>query len=541
MGMNLGDIFKKDEETLVIDRKKQAIKALIIFTVVILFLLVLIVVLRNIGDIDEERRISITRDIQNIKNYVTAKRAEFEDDPKMVLPGKSLSNSPLILNVNGVEEEYRYGYYFINTSELNDLNTALNLPNEQYIVNYDSYDVVNYTGIKYNNRRYHSIDDLLAIQEGKDIPSNNTVIIKVAGDMQKLHQQPNAHFKLAGNIDMSGINWEPVESFSGTFDGRGYTIKNFKISKASERYVGLFAETTSNVIIKNLNFYRVDVAGEDYTGILVGANSGQINNVQVLKGSVRGQTKVGGLVGSHQGETISNCSVELDSTAGRENVGGLVGELNSGKLDKCRVICDVIQAAEIAGGIVGGVTGSDVTYVTACSAKTTLTGDISLGGLFGKVEMLTPKKSINVINCYSKGTIENGTENMGGIAGYVRTGSDVDVIIEDSYVAMDLLKKGTTTGAGIGRCNSSSSWSVSGVYWEKDLAPGATLNDIGEKIGTSSVNLTAKTPNEMRIRTTFENWDWDVWKIDERKDTPYLKFEKGFENTFQEFIEEEKK
>ena len=60
----LKDVFKKDTETLVVDRRKEALRSLIIFCVVLVVALLLLVFIRSLTNVDEIRRANITKDIQ---------------------------------------------------------------------------------------------------------------------------------------------------------------------------------------------------------------------------------------------------------------------------------------------------------------------------------------------------------------------------------------------------------------------------------------------------------------------------------------------
>lgn len=539
---NLKGIFKKDEETLVVDRTKIALRGLIILSVVVTIMLIVVVVLRNIGDVDEKRRVSITRDIQNIQNYVKTKAADAKENPDFELPGTSLEESPVTVNVNGVVEEYRYGYYYLTPEDYSDMATALNINGENYIVNYDTYDVINCSGIKFNNRIYYSVDDLIAIDAKQKIPSENTIIIKVPADMQKLHQYPDANFKLAGNIDMTGVyvgeGWEPVKKFTGKLDGRGYTISNLTIERPTQSYVGLIGEATSQSVIQNLTLTNVHVTGETYTGVLAGTMAGNVNNVIINGGSVTGMDKVGGLVGSHQQGKISNCKVELGTVAGENQVGGAVGILNSGTIQEVMARTQNIYAITSVGGFAGSVSATSPTYFHECTSTATISGRESLGGLVGKIEILSNSK-LELEDSYAKGTISDGEENLGGIVGYLRTSSGAEIAFEDLYTSVNVLNKNTVAGACVGYSNisvGSPSTSV-GVFWEKNLAVGESIEAVGASApNTTTLNFTNKSYDEMRYRSTFANWDFDVWGIDERVDTPYLRFEK----TFKQYVEKEK-
>ena len=396
MGFDLKNILKQDEDSLVIDKKKQAVKALIILSVILLVALIVVIILKNLEDVDETRRMYITKDIQNVRTYVQNQASKSRENPGYTLPGSSLDNNPYTLVVNGFEEEYRYGYYYLLPSEYSDMTTSLWLPDEWYIVNYDTLDVINYSGIKYQGSMYYSIDDLLAIEANEVIPSTNTIIIKTAKDMQKLHQSPNANFKLAGNIDMTEYNigegWEPVKNFTGTFDGRGYTINNLTIYRPTQSYIGLFAEIKPGGKVMNLTLKDSAVTGEDYTGVLAGTTSGTIRNVIIKNGSVTGVDKVGAIAGSLQQGEVNSTKVNINLVNGETQVGGLVGVLNSGKVYECLSQVATINGSQTVGGFAGSATANATTYplherkISSASVSNEEFSAISLISSFAKRE-----------------------------------------------------------------------------------------------------------------------------------------------------------
>ena len=81
--------------------------------------------------------------------------------------------------------------------------------------------------------------------------------------------------ELGCNIDMKNevIGFSSI--FSGTFDGRGHSIINFKTSR------GLFREIGSSGIVQNLHISNASFDGESSAGIVVGINGGKIENILV--------------------------------------------------------------------------------------------------------------------------------------------------------------------------------------------------------------------------------------------------------------------
>ena len=155
-------------------------------------------------------------------------------------------------------------------------------------------------------------------------------------------------FTLINDIDLGGFaNWQPINGFSGTFNGRGHTISNLRIDIPTTQFTmetnfGLFARLTGNV--KNLNMAGVNISGAaQHSGAVVNVGSvaglmygeyASIENVAV-SGSmiiVRVNSWTGGIVGQMRGgnyinnATTSNLVVQMSVG----NIGGIVGRISDG-------------------------------------------------------------------------------------------------------------------------------------------------------------------------------------------------------------------
>lgn len=530
MGINLKNIFNENGDELVVNRSRNAIKTLIIMSVVVAVVIVVAVIVKYSGDKDAIRREKIIQDIKVLESAVENRSNEYRINPTSTeLIGLSLQDSPYAITTNGITEEYRYGYYYVTPELLVSLTNALNLPNEYYIVNYDTYDVINCTGVVYEKVRYYSMEDILLIEKG--IKPSAKQIIRTAADLEKIRSNPNGYFRLSGNIDMSqyeyGEGWNPIANFGGTLDGRGYTISNLTISRPSTKNVGLFGELLSTAKITNLTFENVSVGGGEYVGTLAGVGAGNISHVNIKGGTIIGQTNyTGGLVGSQNNGTISNCKVNVDRINGSSSVGGVVGILYSGTLTRCSAKSS-ISGNDAIGGVVGLVSVSSATYIQEVASSTTLNGSKDIGGIVGKVQILTSNK-LDFANSYARGTINGTVTNAGGLVGTISSIDDANIAFKALYTTMDILVKGTTTGGSIGYTDIAvtSTVSLADCFWEKDLAPGEVLNDIGDRAkGTFVLSFDSKSYDDMRIRSTFANWNFDIWGIKEREDTPYLKWQ----------------
>ena len=534
MGINLKKVLNEDQERLSVNRNASAIKLLIRMAIFVFMVIVVLLIIANWKDKDLERREKIIQDMKVVQSLIKNKASAHNANPlREPLIGTDLSEKPIVISTNGVEEEYRYGYYWLNPEHLAQMTDSLNLPNEDYIVNYDTFDVINFKGIKYKKLEYHTLEDILVVAQNQVPPVRQ--IIRTPSDLDKLRTNPNGYFKLSGNLDMSsyaaGDGWKPIDGFAGTLDGRGYAIVGLTIARQAADYVGLFSTLESNAKITNLRFENPDVKGAAYVGVLAGANSGQISHVKINGGSVTSSTSyAGGLVGAHSNKTITDCIVDLERISGTNYVGGIVGVLYSGTIDKSGANCEAIIGIESIGGAFGSAKVSNTTYINQVRAIVTdITGQKNMGGLIGEINISTDKL-IDVRDCYAIASINGKHDCSGGFVGYVASLKDAKIAFLDCYSSVDIVNKNTPTiGGFFGRTNiyNTTDTSIDKCFFEVITVPGEVLTSTGTvDRDTKNMEAQPKEHDEMLLQGTFTNWDFTAWGFDDRVRTPYLNWER---------------
>lgn len=171
---------------------------------------------------------------------------------------------------------------------------------------------------------------------GGDGTSATPHLIATAAQLGKLSTETlstrlDDHFRLTADIDLGGCLWTTTQSFTGTFDGDGYVIKNFRVEGgAGVKNVAFFSSVWSGGTVRNLGIENATVVSlNDRVGILVGNLSGTISNTYVT-GSVTGRASVGGLAGQASStstveNSYSRASVTVAASSGSLYGGGLVG------------------------------------------------------------------------------------------------------------------------------------------------------------------------------------------------------------------------
>ena len=251
---------------------------------------------------------------------------------------------------------------------------------------------------------------------------------------------------LTADIDLTGKDWTPIgtnfyNSYTGTFDGGGHTIKGLTVT-TNDQYVGLFgrlgrAGTVKNVVMEGVQITSNHSLG--YAGGVAGFSwGGTIENCSV-SGSVSGTVSVGGVVGIQWEASITGCSSSA-TVKGMVQVGGVAGETNSGAtMAACYATGNVTIEIDpidniLGGGLVGFNAGSSVLacYATGNVTSTgSSTGNVHIGGFLGG-------NYTTVTACYWKNNHEQGIGyNKEGIAPEATNVDGTGVTWQDAVDAMN--------------------------------------------------------------------------------------------------------
>ena len=372
----------------------------------------------------------------------------------------------------------------------------------EWVDSVDSY--INISGIK-----IRTADDLKKIGHDKDYPLN-------------------AYYELTGDIDLncsSDNQWEPImievnKHFSGSFDGKGYTIKGLYINN-SKRQQSLFGNVTGkiknltvegNIIVANvqssktagfvsnlgnkgiiqncINRVNITVTGTNsyYVGGIVADCLAQASVINCENyGTISGTLAVGGIVGFFENATdvtISNC-INYGNINGTKFIGGIAGNAPS-KNSKGEIINEKIKISkcynrgkiEGTANFIGGIIGNTEFDIEDCKNLAEIKGIAAVGGIVGKIE---GDKCIS--NSSNTGKISGNGVFCGGIAGQVAGES----LIRRCYNNAEISNTENYT-AGIAGIITSSK--IEDCYSIGKIT--STANDVGGIVGTAQTNSNIK-------------------------------------------------
>ena len=207
--------------------------------------------------------------------------------------------------------------------------------------------------------------------------------------------------------------WEPIgdrwSSYTGTFDGQGYTISGLYFNNPTSSYVGLFGNIGANGKISNVGVLDSYFQFREFGGGVCGVNYGTVRDCKNT-GSVRGLAAIGGVCGLNKTGGIIENSFNEGTVSGTgdnaQQVGGVSG-YNNGTIKSC------YNTASVSGKeSVGGVCGfNSVGTTTNCFNEGTVSGQTFVGGVCGN------GCGVTTTNCFNGGTV-SGQSHVSGVCGY---------------------------------------------------------------------------------------------------------------------------
>ena len=331
--------------------------------------------------------------------------------------------------------------------------------------------------------------------------------------LQNMSSNLSANYALANDIDASitngwdsGAGFAPVGNasnpFTGSLDGRGYTITGLVINRSSTDYVGLFGNISTGGTVSNVSLVDVNITGQTIVGGLVGQNSGSVSNSYSM-GNVSGTstvlTIVGGLVGRNYG-SVSN-SYSTGNVSGFERVGGLVGTQTAGAIISNSYATGNANGSTLVGGLLGLNFGGSVfnSYSTG-----NVSGSDRVGGLVG-----TQTTGGTINNSYATGNVSGTSGTVGGLAGYNNAGT-----VNNSYSTGNVSGTGSYVGGLLGRYTAGT---VSNCFWDTQTSSQAS--------SAGGPGVTGKTTAEMMTQSTFTGAGWDftgTWWMVDGQTRPFL-------------------
>lgn len=388
---------------------------------------------------------------------------------------------------------------------------------------------------------------LLPVEQQTSVPAGYTGIY-TAEDLKNIRDNMRGKYILMNDIDLSGIDWVPLEApstaiapdFDGILDGNGYTIRN--LSCTGELKAALFEcnsgiiknlALTGTVTLNNTKYLSASAAG------LCHANDKTIENCTVAAtitnaGSTY-TTRVAG-ISSYNFGTISHCRFTgtIQAGSGTEALGGWseitaggIAASCSGTLTACEMTGNLILHGQVSKVYAGGLVAEHCHSLDQCRVTGTisLTGSaknptLVIGGLAGETvyqEQYTDCSFNGKLSIALSLSGSGGSYQVGGLFGKSISAATiqnccVSGILSDSSTAED----GSLTVAG------TPAWCIGELYWgsEKVLSglyyPSGTFDAVARQVPAEGTpgGFTAVPLSSMASKATFPEYDFSsVWTM----------------------------
>ena len=242
----------------------------------------------------------------------------------------------------------------------------------------------------------------------------------------------DANKNLVSKSDLT--EWKPIgarwSSYTGTFDGQGYTISGLYFNNPTSSYVGLFGSIGANGKISNVGVLDSYFQFSELGGGVCGVNYGTVRDCKNT-GSVRGLAAIGGVCGLNEKGGIIENSFNEGTVSGTgdnvQQVGGVCG-YNNGTIKSC------YNTASVSGqNSVGGVCGFNSRgIITNCFNEGTVSGQTFVGGVCGN------GCGVTTTNCFNGGIV-SGQSHVSGVCGY---DYNYDGTLTNCYYLSDTAKGG---------------------------------------------------------------------------------------------------
>ena len=261
-----------------------------------------------------------------------------------------------------------------------------------------------------------------AFAEGTEAAASDTIYISSTSDLLSLAQRcavdswsKGKTVILQEDLSLAGVEWEPIPSFSGTFQGNSHEIRDLELN-GSYSPAGLFGTVEEGAVISSLSVQGwVAPGGEKGTvGGIAGVNKGTITNCQ-FSGAVDGGTEVGGITGvNDETGVLDRCTVRSIIT-GKSSTGGVAGR-NAGAITSCTNVGAVNAAYQDTTLNLDGLSADVLSYIEqkidSSAEPLSSNAPTDTGGIAGR-------SSGMILSSNNAGTVgyEHLGYNVGGIVG----------------------------------------------------------------------------------------------------------------------------
>lgn len=242
-------------------------------------------------------------------------------------------------------------------------------------------------------------------------------------ELNETRNEKDAYYKLLKDLhDGQGdyiSSWNPIENFTGNFNGDGHRIMDTSMYKDGEE-VGFIAYS-DGCTVKDLILKNIDVDGKDGVGGLIGRTSGEIgvtniSGVGVVDSEITATNgTAGGIAGGTTQITINESYADAIVTStvdgGKDASGGIAGSMSINSQIENSYTTGKVNGTMASGGLigVGGTVNITDSYSTAEVGNATfnaMDSSATVVGIHGD-EALSTNRTLTLTNVYGNSEVGN--------------------------------------------------------------------------------------------------------------------------------------
>ncbi|MTR30842.1 hypothetical protein GMD62_00590 [Pseudoflavonifractor sp. BIOML-A14] len=298
--------------------------------------------------------------------------------------------------------------------------------------------------------------------------------------------------------------------FKGHFDGGGKTVA-LNINESDGDYQGLFGYVDEGGVVENVTVTGA-VTGKSHVGGVAGQNIGTVQNC-VNKAAITGNDNhVGGVVGYNR-NIMSGCH-NTGEVKGLHNVGGVVGQVDSRSselaVQNCYNTGTVIGTGNNIGGVAGYIRSSDTVQNCYNTGKVSGSGN-SVGGVVGLVGNFTSSETGTVLNCYNTGAVI-GSYQVGGVVGVI-AGGKLENCLSLGLTVTATHSSQTTVGRVAGDNYSGTTLSGNRARGDMEVYKNTTEAVTPTSAADGIHGADVAVNNTVALRDVFSGWDTGIWTV----------------------------
>ncbi len=310
--------------------------------------------------------------------------------------GETLSYKVKDSNNNDVTDNFDFqSYYVLNNIEKVKM-SLINVTDSNYTIE-TYYNDVLYDTTQINIKPFEPIGD-----SGNGSISDPFIINSIE-DLEEINEKGgqylNLSYALGSDINMYEYlltnEWTPIGTednpFTGTFDGRNYSINNLYIEN---EYAGLFGYT-DGATIKNITLWGTNICGRQAGALISNSKNSNISNI-IVTGNVYYKyypvsdyvSSLGSVIGVSSSDKLEKISSyasvgSYDWAYKTHYIGGIVGYASDIVMDQIYYKGDLFNGS-IIGGLIGDATGIRIENSTVIANISKYNSASGLVGLLKK-------------------------------------------------------------------------------------------------------------------------------------------------------------